>query len=135
MIFNKVSGAEGFAGINTSEDIDTGLNSGMTTTATLTLVSDMSNSQTLSVYVNGALMGSHSNWVAASDADKGLMGVQFGCPFGGGRQFPAAELSNITLWNKALSNAEISALMVPEPGSATLSLLALTGLLARRRRP
>lgn len=134
MVFNEVAKNTGFGSIDTTGDIDTGLDSGMNTTATLTLVSDMSLTQTLSVYVNGILKGSYSNWVAASEEDKGLMGVQFGCPFGGGRQFPAAELSNITLWNRALSTGEISALIVPEPASATLSMLALTGLAARRRR-
>ena len=41
---------------------------------------------------------------------------------------------NITFWNKALSDSEVSGLVIPEPTTATLSLLALAGLAARRRR-
>lgn len=44
---------------------------------------------------------------------------------------------NIALWNRALSAGEVaslSTLTIPEPTTATLSLLALAGLAARRRR-
>ena len=131
-IFNNVAGATGYAGITSDGGIDTGLNSGMTKTATLTLVSDMETSQTLSVYVDGASVGSWSNWTAESDY--ALNGIQFGAAFGGSRSFPEAEISNITLWNKALSADEVKGLIVPEPTTAMLSLLALAGLAARRRR-
>ena len=44
------------------------------------------------------------------------------------------DFDNITFWNKALSDSEVSGLVIPEPTTATLSLLALAGLAARRRR-
>lgn len=131
-IFNEVGGATGYASIDTEGNILTGLVSGFSGASTLTLVSDMTNSKTLSVYVDGKLVGSHSNWSASTD--QALMGIQVGSAFGGGRIFPEAEISNITLWNKALSFSEVKALIVPEPTTATLSLLALAGLAARRRR-
>ena len=131
-IFNNVAGQTGYAGITSSGGIDTGLDSGMTTTATVTLVSDMSSAKTLTVYVNGNSVGSWDNWTAESDYS--LNGIQIGAAFGGGRTFPEAEMSNITLWNKALSSTEVKGLIVPEPATATLSLLALASLAARRRR-
>lgn len=131
-VFNEVGGATGYASIDTEGNILTGLFSGFSGASTLTLVSDMTNSKTLSVYVDGELVGSHSNWSASTD--QALMGIQVGSAFGGGRVFPEAEISNITLWNRALSLSEVKALLVPEPTTATLSLLALAGLVARRRR-
>ena len=44
------------------------------------------------------------------------------------------DFDNITFWNKALSDSEVSGLVIPEPTTATLSLLALAGLAARRHR-
>lgn len=61
-------------------------------------------------------------------------GLQFGAAFGGSRIFPEAEISNVTLWNKTLTATEVKGLMIPEPTTATLSLPALAGLAARRRR-
>lgn len=132
-VFNKVGGATGFASINTNGNLGTGLFSGFSGSSTLTLVSDMTNTKTLSLYVDGELKGVHQNWTASSG--QALMGLQFGATFGNGRAFPEATISDITLWNKALSASEIQGLMVvPEPTTATLSLLALAGLAARRRR-
>ena len=131
-VFNEVAGQTGFASIDTAGNIMTGLTSGFSGAATLTLVSDMTNTKTLYVYVDGKLVGSHSNWTATTN--QALMGLQIGASFGGDRAFPEAEISNITLWNKALSSTEVKGLLVPEPTTATLSLLALAGLAARRRR-
>ena len=133
-IFNKVGGPEtvGYAGINTSGDLTTSLSSGMSNTSTLTLVSDMTKNKTLSVYVDGGFVAAYSNCAATSN--QALDAIYFGCDSTGNRDFPSAEISNITIWNKALTKDEVSALTVPEPTTATLTLLALAGLAARRRR-
>ena len=131
-IYNNVAGQSGYAGITATGGIDTGLDSGMTETATLTLVSDMVNTKTLTLYIDGVYKGSWDNWTAESN--KAMNGIQFGAAFGGSRVFPEAEISNVTLWNKALTATEVKGLMIPEPTTATLSLLALAGLAARRRR-
>lgn len=135
-VFNEVGGAIGFGQIDTDGNLGTGLFSSYTGSATLTLVSDMTNTKTLTLYVDGVQVGQHANWyVTAENESSALKGLQFGALFGSDyRKFPEAEIGNITLWNKALSTSEVSALIVPEPTTATLSLLALAGLAARRRR-
>lgn len=134
-LFNEVGGATGFANIDTEGNLSTGLISPYTGSATVTVVSDMTNTQTLTLYVDGRQVGQHANWVAPEGESKALKGLQFGAIFGNdSRNFPKAEIGNITLWNKALSAAEVSDLIVPEPTTATLSLLALAALCARRRR-
>lgn len=134
-LFNEVGGAVGFANINTEGNLSTGLTSPYTGSATVTVVSDMTNTQTLTLYVDGQQVGQHTNWIAPEGESKALKGLQFGALFGSdSRKFPEAEIGNITLWNKALSANEVRDLVVPEPTTATLSLLALAALCARRRR-
>ena len=133
-IFNEVAENTGFAGIDTEGNLGTGLISSYTGSATVTLVSDMTTTKTLTLYVDGVQKGQHTGWSAAEGESAALKGLQFGALFGSGnRQFPEAEIGNITLWNKALNSTEVNAL-IPEPATATLSLLALAGLAARRRR-
>ena len=63
--------------------------------------------------------------------------VELGRRWQGGATLSEGEtvdFDNITFWNKALSDSEVSGLVIPEPTTATLSLLALAGLAARRRR-
>ncbi|MBR6797697.1 MAG: PEP-CTERM sorting domain-containing protein [Opitutales bacterium] len=123
-VFNK-----GYASIGTSGNISTGLMSGYSGDATVTVVSDMTNTETLSVYVDGELKGSHSNWTASTD--QALMWFQIGAAFGGGE----ATISNITLWNKALSASEVSAIVIPEPSAfGMLAGLGALVLVASRRR-
>ena len=132
-VFNKVAGQTGYASIETSGNISTGLMSGYSGDATVTVVSDMTNTKTLSVYVDGELKGSHSNWTASTD--QALMGLQIGAAFGGERAFPEATISNITLWNKALSASEVSAIVIPEPSAfGMLAGLGALVLVASRRR-
>ncbi len=102
---------------------------------TLTFVSDV-NAKTFTGYVNGAQVGQWTDWTS----DGGLSGIQFGQRFGGGRGIGdggAFTIDNVTVWNRALDAAAVKAIAapaVPEPTTATLSLLALAGLAARRRR-
>ena len=73
----------------------------------------------------------YADGVTASTA---LTGFQFGAAFGGNRVSNSVTLDNIAVWNRALSAAEVATLPLPEPTTATLSLLALAGLAACRRR-
>ena len=98
---------------------------------TLTFVSDAT-AETFTAYVNGEAVGLWTNWTP----DGGVGGIQFGQLWGGGRSDAITDfkLDNVTMWNRALSATEVGSLIVPEPTTATLSLLALAGLAARRRR-
>lgn len=105
-----------------------------TTTTTFTLVSDTAN-KTFTIYKNGTQIDQWTNW----NTDTGLTGLQLGGRFGGGGTKLSGDetvvFDNVTIWNKALSASEVSDIItVPEPTTATLSLLALAGLAARRRR-
>lgn len=131
-VFNEVAGGTGYAGIDTDGNIGTGLTSSYSGSDTITLVSDMTDTQTLTLYVNGKQIGQYANWTASEG--QALKGLQFGATFGGGRVFPDAEIGNVALWNKALSATDVAGLLVPEPTTATLSLLAMAGLAVRRRR-
>lgn len=99
---------------------------------TYTLVSNAAD-KTFTIYKNGTQIDQWTNW----DTDTGLTGLQLGGRFGGGNKLSdneTVDFDNVTIWDKALTTAEVSALIVPEPTTATLSLLALAGLAARRRR-
>ena len=104
----------------------------LTATTTYTFVSD-ADSQTFTIYKNGTKIDQWTNW----KTDTGLTGVQLGRRWQGGATLGENEsvvFDNVTIWNKALSASEISGFVIPEPTTATLSLLALAGLVARRRR-
>lgn len=104
----------------------------LNTTSTFTLVSDTA-AKTFTIYSNGKQIDQWTNW----NTDTGITGIQIGNRFGGGTALPegaGVDLDNIIVWNRALSAAEVEAIAVPEPTTATLSLLALAGLAARRRR-
>ncbi|MDO5473471.1 MAG: PEP-CTERM sorting domain-containing protein [Akkermansia sp.] len=113
--------------------IETGLKTTQIKDTTFTLVSDATE-KILTLYVNGESVGSVENWVAGNGKSLAPTGFQFGSGFSEKCRANEVEMSNITMWNKALNASEVSSLIVPEPTTATLSLLALAGLAARRRR-
>ena len=107
----------------------------LTTTTTYTFVSD-STSKTFTIYKNGIQIDQWTNW----NTDTGLIGTQLGGRWEGGCRLSGEDsvvLDNVTIWNKALTADEVSSIVIapaiPEPTTATLSLLALAGLAARRR--
>ncbi len=130
-LYNSVGGATGFGGDTTG---------GIFTTLTyadlqkdewtsFSIVSDIE-ANTLTLYVNGTSVGSVTDWNPASPA---LTGAQFGTAFGsGGHSLNGSiDINNIKFYNEAVHPVSAN---VPEPATATLSLLALAGLAARRRR-
>ena len=91
---------------------------------TFSLVAD-ADAGKLSIYLDGVLVSStaDSTWTGSS-----VSGLQFGSEYAGTRKLGGSmEINNITLTNGAVYPT-------PEPTTATLSLLALAGLCARRRR-
>ena len=81
-------------------------------------------SATLSVYVDGELVDSSTGWFP-SDAPTG---AQFGSAFGDTRIMDGTmDINNIKFYNGAV-------LPVPEPATASLSLIGLAALMMRRRR-
>lgn len=72
-----------------------------------------------------------------------LSNFQLGSQWGDGGRRVTADFDDLAIWNRALSAEEVALLaqgavangaIIPEPTTATLSLLALGGLAARRRR-
>ncbi len=98
---------------------------------TLTFVSDAT-AGTFTAYCDGVQVGQWTGWTPANNMD----GFQFAKRFGdnGRAGVQSVTIDNLTLWNRTLSATEVGSLIVPEPSTATLSLLALAGLAARRRR-
>ena len=139
---------EEFTGSNVVEDASN-INLGSISSLkgkVLTLVFDATgDANTLTAYVDGTAFTdtvtfTYAEGVTASTA---LTGFQFGDAFGGGRTSNSVTVDDIALWNRALTAEEVATLpmvvagsndAVPEPATATLSLLALCGLAARRRR-
>jgi len=78
----------------------------------------------------------------AYSASGNLSNFQFGSLWGDGSRRANAQFDDLAIWNRVLDEREIASLAngstalnaVPEPTTATLSLLALAGLAVRRRR-
>ncbi len=92
--------------------------------------------RSLTAYVDGIALADTITFTYAEGAtpSTALTGFQFGAAFGGERVSNSVTVDNIGVWNRALSAEEVASLPIPEPTTATLSLLALAGLAARRRR-
>ena len=113
-------------------DLDLTAADSLSSITTYTLVSNAAD-KTFTIYKNGTQIGQWTNW----NTDTGLTGLQLGGRFGGGSKLGDNEsvvFDNVTIWNKALTTVEVGSIIIPEPTTATLSLLALAGLAARRRR-
>lgn len=103
---------------------------------TLTLVGSTptgTNTVVLDFYVNGDHIGTSSTANATNFVAETINKMQFGY-YGASANSAPTNIDNILIYNKALTADEVKALIVPEPTTATLSLLALAGLAARRRR-
>ena len=90
----------------------------------------------LTAYVGGSALTDTITFTYAEGVtpSTALTGFQFGAAFGGSRASHSVTVDNIGVWNRALSAEEVASLPIPEPTTAALSLLALAGLAARRRR-
>ncbi len=123
--------------IGDGRSVSSTLTSGTTASqwTTVTLVGSDSITENLKLYINGGLVGSLDMTGATNWLSENIQGIQFGNRFGAlGSPIASAEIDNILVYNKALSAAEVKALVVPEPAATALSLLALAGLVAKRRR-
>ena len=105
---------------------------------TLTLVGSVSptaaSTLILDFYVNGLHKGTSTTANAANITGNNVIkNMQFGY-FGNSANGAPTNYDNILIYNRALTASEVKELTVPEPTTATLSLLALAGLAARRRR-
>ncbi len=100
----------------------------------------MGNEQGLTLNVNGVSGTVNYTLAETNTVDFQLAAVKYR---GGTTSF--AEFDDLAFWNRALNEEEVAFLaagnlangntkLVPEPTTATLSLLALAGLAARRRR-
>ena len=131
----------------TTSIISTGIKNDTTRTdwTTITLVgeivtTDTGNTQYVSMYVDGTYID-QLNMTTLSPAGwcgRNLDGFQFGAAF---RNIGttttiqgSAEIDNVLFYKRAFTATEVKGLVIPEPTTATLSLLALCGLAARRRR-
>lgn len=93
----------------------------------------------LTLYINGT--SASTAYTPTTDAL--ISNFQLGSTWGDGVRKVDADMDDLAIWNRVLDTQEIAALtsgstalsvVVPEPTTATLSLLALAGLAARRRR-
>lgn len=103
--------------------------------ANVVLTSDGTN---LTMYVNNLKVAT----AYAPDASTTLSNVQLSSMWGDSGRAANANYDDFAIWNRALNDKEIQHLtsggtagdLIPEPATATLSLLGLASLMMRRRR-
>ena len=93
--------------------------------------------ETLTLYINDVSVSVSY----PPTAETKISNFQLGSTWGDGQRKVDADMDDLAIWNRVLDAEEIAALTsgrtalsIPEPTTATLSLLALAGLAARRRR-
>ncbi|MBQ2813806.1 MAG: LamG domain-containing protein [Akkermansia sp.] len=127
-----------FEGPSPVREVATTLTSGTRTEwTTITIVGDDSVTAGIKLYVEGSHVGSLDMTGASNWNGTNVKAFQFGSvysPFDFPKLTGNAEIDNLLVYNRAFTAAEVKALTIPEPTTATLSLLALAGLAARRRR-
>ncbi len=116
-----------------AQSFDTGITSDMLDWTTLTIVCETNTATVVSLYVDGVFNNSISIDNPANFKSEGVTKAQMGW-FGTSSNSATSTIDNVLFYKEALSATEVAALIVPEPATASLSLLGLAALMIRRRR-
>ena len=106
-----------------------------THTLILTMTGESGQVGTMRMYWDGVLAEQLTVDAAHRDASSVIDDLSLGGRLNGTQHRMAASFDSIQMYSGVLSSGQIESLsLIPEPTTATLSLLALAGLAARRRR-
>ncbi len=116
------------------QSFDSGITSDMLDWTTLTIVCKTDTANVVSLYVDGVFNNSITLTTnPANFKSEGVTKAQMGY-FGNSNYSATSTIDNVLFYKEALSASEVAALVVPEPATASLSLLGLAALMIRRRR-